>query len=81
MGKTIKVEDLTPTLHLAECTDGWWLYDDTRGMNLSMGATTRESAFIKTIEYYQGRLAEIESNYRQLKGHVDSFVNLFADEE
>lgn len=81
MGKTIKVDELTPTLHLAECTDGWWLYDDTRGMNLSMRATTRDSAFIETIEYYQGRLAKIESEYKQLKGHVDTFVNLFTGEE
>lgn len=31
---------LTKTLTLSECSDGFWLYDETRGMNLSMRART-----------------------------------------
>lgn len=36
MGKHINSTKLTETLTLSECSDGFWLYDKTRGMNLSM---------------------------------------------
>lgn len=38
MGKHINSTKLTETLTLSECSDGFWLYDKTRGMNLSMRA-------------------------------------------
>jgi len=38
------VKKLSNTLALADCHDGWWLYDETRGMNLSMRAKSPEEA-------------------------------------
>ena len=45
MGKTISFEKLSEMITLTEQTDGWWLYDDTRGMNLSMREESRDKAF------------------------------------
>lgn len=81
MGKTLNVVKLSQTLSLAECTDGFWLYDDTRGMNLSMKAKTEQAAFVEAIEYYQRRLKEVETNYKSLRAKVDHFVGQFADDE
>lgn len=82
MSKTIKLEQLTETISIAECNDGFWLYDSTRGMNLSMRARTRNVAFIEALEYYQERLTKVESNYQEMKGKVDKFVSsLFGEDE
>lgn len=81
MGKTIKHEVLTDTLSITECTDGFWLYDKTRGMNLSMRAKTSQAAFVKALTYYQNRLTEIESRYFSLQKKVNSFVESFVGDE
>ena len=80
MSKCIRVFK-TDTLALSECKDGFWLYDETRGMNLSMRAKTERSALIEALEYYQERLKEVEGNYWGLKGQVDSFVEQFKEDE
>ena len=36
--KSIRNVKLTDSLTISECKDGYWLYDYTRGMNLSMRA-------------------------------------------
>ncbi|WPK37415.1 hypothetical protein [Escherichia phage AV123] len=41
MSKVINHKELNPTLSMSECTDGFWLYDDTRGMNLAMREKNR----------------------------------------
>ncbi len=81
MGKVISGRKLSDTLELAECTDGFWLYDKTRGMNLAMKAKTSEAALLEALEYYQERLQEVENNYNSLKAKVDHFVGQFADED
>ena len=60
---------------------GFWIYDDTRGMNLTMRAKTERDAFIESIVYYQKRLAEVEGELRELSKKVDSFVSQFTEEE
>lgn len=80
MGKVISSEELSPTLHLSECSDGWWLYDSTRGMNLAMHAKSREAAWLELAGYYQHRLASMETAYRTLRDKVESFVEQFVDE-
>lgn len=75
------VTDLSDTLHLADCHDGFWLYDDTRGMNLSMKAKTKDDAFVEALTYYQKRLLEVERMYANLKTTVDQFVEQFAEED
>lgn len=79
MGKHINSTKLTESLTLSECSDGFWLYDDTRGMNLSMRAKTPQDAFVECISYYQKRLAEVESEHHKLATKVDAFVSQFME--
>ena len=72
---------LTDTLTLSECHDGFWLYDNTRGMNLSMRAKTPTDAFVEALTYYQRRLSEVETTHRNLCGLVDAFVSNFVQED
>lgn len=71
--------DLSPTLAISECHDGFWIYDTTQGMNLAMRAKTRDAAFVEVITYYQERLKEIESSYAGLTGSVRAFVAQLPD--
>jgi hypothetical protein len=80
VSKVISSTRLTPTLELTECKDGFWLYDTTRGMNLAMKAKTAQDAFVKALEYYQGRLLEIEKAHAELSQKVDAFVSQFQDD-
>jgi hypothetical protein len=75
----ISSKRLTPTLTLSEFHDGFWLYDTTRGMNLSMRAKTAEAAFVEALTYYQQRLHLVEMEHRVMRAHVDKFVALFVD--
>ena len=79
MSKVITHTKLSDTLALSECMDGFWLYDSTRGMNLSMKAKSRDAAFVKALSYYQDRLLEIEGEFRTLKTLVTSFVDNVGD--
>lgn len=81
MSKCISSTKLSETLSLSLCKDGYWLYDTTRGMNLSMHAKTESEAFVEALTYYQRRLAEVEKAYSGLKSKVDSFVSQFTEEE
>lgn len=75
------------TLTICEYTDpknvnfGFWLYDKTQGMHLAMQAKTESAAFLKALRYYQGRLAQVEGEYKTLKRKVDAFVAEFVDDE
>ena len=80
MSKVISHTKLTPTLSLTECNDGFWLYDTTRGMNLAMKAKTAQDAFVKALEYYQGRLLEIEKAHAELSQKVNAFVSQFQED-
>lgn len=81
MSKCISSTELSETLTLALCKDGYWLYDTTRGMNLSMRAKTESDAFVEALTYYQRRLQDVEKAHNCLKSRVDSFVNQFIEEE
>lgn len=69
---------LSETLSLCEYKTGgslgFWLYDKTRGMNLSMRAKTETAAFIGALEYYQRRLFTAESELKSINEKVDIFV-------
>ncbi|UNY40466.1 hypothetical protein KLEP7_gp82 [Pseudaeromonas phage vB_PpeM_ KLEP7] len=67
MAKCINHEKLSPTIEITECKDGWWLWDETRGMNLGMREKTRDEAFISALEYYQQRLIEVETEHKVYK--------------
>jgi hypothetical protein len=81
MGKHLHSAKLSETLTLSLCTDGFWLYDKTLGMNLSMKASTSESAFVEALTYYQNRLVEVESKYKSLQSKVDAFVSQLVEED
>lgn len=76
---------LSETISLSEYKSGgnlgFWLYDNTRGMNLSMRAKTETAAFVEALDYYQKRLIEVEQTYASLKMKVDAFVSQFEEEE
>jgi len=78
---------LSDTLSLCEYQNpnsghfGFWLYDETRGMNLSMRAKTAQDAFVEAIGYYQERLNSVLNEYNQLKTKVDAFIGQFAEND
>lgn len=78
---------LSETLTLCEYTNprngsfGFWLYDKTRGMNLSMREKTAEDAFVEALTYYQERLSKVEQDYKSLQTKVNVFVAQFAEDE
>ena len=80
------VVKLSETLSLCEYTSpksghfGFWLYDTTRGMNLSMRAKTSTDAFVEALTYYQRRLSEMEKSYWGPKWQVDFFLSQFVEE-
>ena len=76
---------LSPTLSLSEYPKtsghaGFWLYDKTRGMNLSMRAKTEREAFVEALHYYQRRLADVEQRHEMLRQKIDSFLCQFSDD-
>ncbi|VVZ32447.1 Uncharacterised protein [Escherichia coli] len=81
MSKVISYTALSKSLSISQCTDGYWLYDETRGMNLAMRAKTAEAAYLEALEYYQERLTEVEEDYKSLKAKVDHFVGQFIEED
>lgn len=71
------------TLTLSESTigKGFWLWDETRGMNLAMRAKSEREAFTEAIYYYQKRLKQVEGEYKDLSTKVNMFVSQFVEEE
>lgn len=81
MSKPISYTALSDTLTVSELKTGWWLWDATRGMNLAMGAKTRDAAFVQALTYYQNRLRTVEREHASLKSKVDAFVEQFVENE
>ena len=69
------------TITLLQGKDGFWLYDYTRGMNLSMRAKTEQDAFIESLEYYQKRLKQVEEDFKNLNIKVTNFLADFIEDE
>jgi len=72
---------LTDSLTMSECRDGYWLYDYTRGMNLSVKAKTQEDAFVEALTYYQRRTKKVEDELKKLSQSVSVFINSVSDED
>lgn len=79
MAKPISITKLSGTLTLSEGTDGLWLWDETRGMNLSMCAKSSTDAFVEALTYYQDRLARVEQEHAALRAKVDAFLGQFVE--
>lgn len=58
---------------------GYWLWDETRQMNLVTRAGTEREAFVKALDYHQKRSQEFEEKFKALKSKVENFVGLFVD--
>ena len=80
MRKAISVVKLTDTISLAECHDGYSLYDYTRGMNLSMRAKTQTDAFVEAITYYQKRTKYVETKINKMEESLNIFINTISDD-
>ncbi len=76
--KARKVINYTETISLAECKDGYWLYDTTRGMNLAIREPTSEDAFIQALTYYQERLKIVESDLQELQNCIKQFYSFYS---
>ncbi len=61
--------------HITECTDGFWLWDENRGMNLGMKAESEDAALIEALEYYQKRLLKVEAKHKELRACAYTFKN------
>lgn len=71
-----KTETLKMSKGLMEKGDntGYWLYDETRGMNLGMRAHSERDAFIEALEYYQQRLRQVEMENKNMLSRIESFL-------
>ena len=81
MSNIIENIKLTNNLTISECKDGFWLYDYTRGMNLSMRAKTQEDAFVEALTYYQKRIKKVEAELEKLNQSVRNFINSVSEED
>lgn len=75
---------LSETLSMCEYKSGgyagFWLYDEIKGMNLSMRAKNESDAFVEALHYYQKRLAKVEQEYSAIRTKVEAFVSQFAED-
>ena len=82
--KPDNVVKLSETLTLCEYKSGgligFWLYDKTRGMNLSMKAKSETDALVEALTYYQRRLMQVEQEFAAMSKKVDEFVGYFTDD-
>jgi hypothetical protein len=81
MGKPIRNVFKTETFTLTECTDGYFLWDQVRKINIAMYAKTEQSALIEGLLYYQRRCAEISKDYKELDAKVQLFFSQFNEED
>ena len=76
-----KTERLNGNTTLTECFNGFWLWDENRGMNLSMKAISEKAALVEALEYYQDRLLEVEEENKKFRKCFDAVSDLLPKEE
>lgn len=69
----------TAAISLTKQKDGWWLYDETRRVNLSMRAPSAQAACEEALGYYQQRLLVVEAELTALSMKVEAFVTQFKE--
>lgn len=72
---------LTDTLTISKIREEFWLYDYTRGMNLSMRAKTERDAFVEALTYYQKRCKKIEEKNKNLVSSINNFIKHLPDDD
>lgn len=81
MAKFVTLVAKTDSVTITEYTDGFWLWDATRGMNLSMRSKSPIDACIEALTYYQSLLTQVETKHRELSTRVDAFVSQFQEND
>jgi hypothetical protein len=66
-------------IKISEQRTGFWLWDETRQMNLSMRAATKEEAYLEALAYYQNRVLTLEAELKTLRNAADLFVETVKD--
>lgn len=74
-----KNENITLSKHPER--EEYWLYDYTRGHNLSMGAKSEQEAFVESLKYYQKRLTQVENNLKETDEKIQKLFEIFAKDE
>ena len=74
-------ETLSLCEHKSGRDKGFWLYDETRGMNLAVRANSENEAFVEALHYCQERLKDVEKKYTGLNEKVENFVSQFIDND
>ena len=68
-------------ISVVEKKDGFWLYDETQGMNLSMCAKSKDEAFVEALRYYQGRVANLEAGLKTSNFKMQQILDVLGAEE
>jgi hypothetical protein len=78
MPKPDSIIRLTDTLSLTEYktsgSKGFWLFDSTQKINLSMQAVSERDAFVQALGYYQRQLSITKKKLEKLTKAVDGFI-------
>ncbi len=77
MGKAIRNVFKTNTLTLTECTDGYYLWDNVAGFNITIHAKSEQQALIEGLEYYQRYHSKLKKDYKELNDKVENFLSQF----
>ena len=75
MSTVINHIELSETLSITECSDGFYIWDELAEFNIAMKAKTTIEAFTEALTYYQERLQDIQQKYAVLSTHVNLFVS------
>ena len=60
---------------------GFWLWDEARGMNLSMRAESERAALIDALEYYQRRLLDVEEDNKLFRKTLQTVASAVIQPE
>lgn len=66
----------TETFHLLQnpITKEFVLWDDVKKFNISLHEKTERDTFLYALKYYQKRLKEVETNFKNLELKVNTFI-------
>jgi hypothetical protein len=82
-----EITKLSDTLTLHECKDpkngdfGFWLYDETVGMNLAIRAKTREEAILLALKFHQIAHKRAEEQRDELQAVIAGFIKSLKELE
>ena len=60
---------------------GFWLYDETQGMNLAVRAKSEREAFVDALNFYQTYYKQEKEEHTKLAKKVAAFVSQFVEPE